>query len=72
MNYLKRIYNRYSNGGLESIIYYYLKKINVKTRYSSHLDKKKNYFLKKYIKFQMAQLLQAAIKKLNFLKIKIQ
>lgn len=50
MNYLKRIYKRYDNEGIESIIYYYLKKLGIKVKYHSFFDKKKKFLLKKYLK----------------------
>tara|TARA_B110000503_G_scaffold48757_2_gene79204 strand:+ start:3254 stop:4087 length:834 start_codon:yes stop_codon:yes gene_type:complete len=47
MHYLKRIYKRYDNEGIEALVYYYLKKFGIKVKYNSFLDKKKKIISKK-------------------------
>jgi len=47
MHYLKRIYKRYDNEGIEALVYYYLKKFGIKVKYNSFLDKKKKVIARK-------------------------
>lgn len=41
MNYFKKVYLKYENRGLGYVMHYFLKKIGIKTKYSSFIHKKK-------------------------------
>jgi hypothetical protein len=41
MNYLKKVYLKYEHRGLGYVIHYFLKKVGIKTKYSSFIHKKK-------------------------------
>ena len=43
MNYFKKIYLKYEHRGVGYLVHYFLKKIGLKTRYSSFIHKKKSY-----------------------------
>ena len=43
MNYFKKIYLKYEHRGVGYLFHYFLKKIGIKTRYSSFIHKKKSY-----------------------------
>lgn len=47
MHYLKRIYKRYDNEGIEALVYYFLKKFGINVKYNSFLDRKKKIISKK-------------------------
>ena len=43
MNYFKKIFSKYEHRGIAYLLHYFLKKIGLKTRYSSFIHKKKSY-----------------------------
>ncbi len=47
MNYFKKIYLKYEHRGVGYLVHYFLKKIGLKTRYSSFIHKKKSFLDKK-------------------------
>ena len=43
MNYFKKIYLKYEHRGIAYLLHYFLKKIGLKTKYSSFIHKKKSH-----------------------------
>ena len=70
MNYLKRIHKRYNNEGIETIIYYYLKKLGIKTKYTSFFDKKKKILAEKIFKISKGKIISGLYKGTKFFQNK--
>ena len=65
---IKSIPLTYQKHGIDGLIYAFLRNLNIKTKYNSIIDKKKNYIEKKIIKITNKNVINGIYKstKLNF------